>query len=81
MDRKNTEIDEAKSQSKRKLEAAEEEIAKLEKKVQAVLRDAQIVRENKDLQINELRKLAEESTTSKNNRCGMPLEYLLTTCP
>lgn len=57
-----------KSQYKRKLETAEDEVTKLEKKVQTVLRDAQIVRDNKDLQINELKKLAEESTTSKNNR-------------
>ena len=68
LDRKNSEIDEAKGQYKKKLETAEEEISKLEKKVQTVLRDAQIVRENKDLQIGELKKLAEESTTSKNNR-------------
>ena len=41
---------------------------KLEKKVQSVLRDAQIVRENKDLQIQELKKLTEESQVAKNNR-------------
>ena len=41
---------------------------KLEKKVQSVLRDAQIVRENKDLQIQELKKIAEESQVAKNNR-------------
>lgn len=68
LDRKNAEIDDAKSQSKRKLETAEDEITKLEKKVQTVLRDAQIVRENKDSQIAELKILAEESQTYKNNR-------------
>jgi len=56
-----------KSQYKRKLEVSEEETSKLEKKVQTVLRDAQIVRENKDIQINELKKMAEETSISKTN--------------
>lgn len=62
------EIDEVKSQYKSKLEKTEEDNTKLEKKIQSVLRDAQIVRENKDLQIQELRKLSEESQVAKNNR-------------
>ena len=68
LERKNSEIDEVKSQYKTKLDKTEEENVKLEKKVQSVLRDAQIVRENKDLQIQELKKLAEESQVAKNNR-------------
>ncbi|XP_067932050.1 centrosomal protein of 112 kDa-like [Watersipora subatra] len=67
LERKNSEIDEIKAQYKKKLETAEGDVAKLEKKVQTVLRDSQIVRDNKDLQISELKKMAEESTTSKNN--------------
>lgn len=57
-----------KGQYKKKLEVSEEEVGKLEKKMQSVLRDAQIVRENKDSQIAELKKLAEESSTAKMNR-------------
>jgi len=47
-------------------------VAKLEKKVQTVLKDAQIVRDNKDLQIAELKKIAEESTQTRTNRSVSP---------
>lgn len=67
LERKNAEIDEVKRTYKTKLETAEESIAKLERKVQTVLKDAQIVRDSKDSQIAELKKLAEETAATKTN--------------
>ena len=56
-------------------------MAKLEKKVQTVLKDAQIVRDNKDLQIAELKKIAEESTQTRTNRSVSPPSPSLSPAP
>ncbi|XP_053938908.1 centrosomal protein of 112 kDa isoform X2 [Cuculus canorus] len=67
LDRKNDEIEVLKSSYKTKQNEAEETIRKLEKKVQTLVREAQVVREAKEKQIMELKKMCEQSTESLNN--------------
>ncbi|XP_060619050.2 centrosomal protein of 112 kDa isoform X3 [Anolis sagrei] len=67
LDRKNNEIEVLKTLSKTKQSEAEETIQKLEKKVQMLVRQSQVVREDKEKQIIELKKLCEQSTDSLNN--------------
>ncbi|XP_073435841.1 centrosomal protein of 112 kDa isoform X1 [Dendrobates tinctorius] len=64
LERKNNEIEEMKNLYRKKQAEAEEEARKLEKKVQTVLRESQLIRETKEAQIHELRKLCEESADS-----------------
>uniref|UniRef100_A0A8C3LVR3 Centrosomal protein 112 n=1 Tax=Chrysolophus pictus TaxID=9089 RepID=A0A8C3LVR3_CHRPC len=67
LDRKNDEIELLKSLHKSKQNEAEETIRKLEKKVQTLLRESQVVREAMEKQIVELKKMCEKSTESLNN--------------
>uniref|UniRef100_A0A8C0ZGL4 Centrosomal protein 112 n=1 Tax=Cyanistes caeruleus TaxID=156563 RepID=A0A8C0ZGL4_CYACU len=67
LDRKNDEIDVLKSTYTEKQKEAEETIRKLEKKVQTLVRESQVVREAKEQQIVELKKLCEQSNDSLNN--------------
>uniref|UniRef100_A0A7M4FR56 Centrosomal protein 112 n=1 Tax=Crocodylus porosus TaxID=8502 RepID=A0A7M4FR56_CROPO len=67
LDRKNNEIEVLKTLYKTKQNEAEETIRKLEKKVQTLVRESQVVREAKEKQIVELKKLCEQSTDSLNN--------------
>ncbi|XP_042309181.1 centrosomal protein of 112 kDa isoform X3 [Sceloporus undulatus] len=67
LDRKNNEIEVLKTLYKTKQSEAEETIQKLEKKVQMLVRESQVVREAKEKQIVELKKLCEQSTDSLNN--------------
>ncbi|XP_021566154.1 centrosomal protein of 112 kDa-like, partial [Carlito syrichta] len=67
LERKNNEIEELKMLYKKKQNEAEETIRKLEKKVQTLVRDCQIIRETKENQIAELKKICEQSTESLNN--------------
>ncbi|XP_053148933.1 centrosomal protein of 112 kDa isoform X2 [Hemicordylus capensis] len=67
LDRKNNEIEVLKAMYKTKQSEAEETIRKLEKKVQTLVRESQVVREAKEKQIVELKKLCEQSTDSLNN--------------
>ncbi|XP_070596417.1 centrosomal protein of 112 kDa isoform X5 [Erythrolamprus reginae] len=67
LDRKNSEIDVLKSLYRTKQNEAEETIQKLEKKVQTLVRESQIIREAQEKQILELKKLCEHSTDSLNN--------------
>ncbi|KFQ31410.1 Centrosomal protein of 112 kDa, partial [Mesitornis unicolor] len=67
LDRKNDEIEVLKSLYKTKQNEAEETIRKLEKKVQTLLRESQVVREAKEKQIVELKKMCELSNDSLNN--------------
>ncbi|XP_027626961.1 centrosomal protein of 112 kDa isoform X4 [Tupaia chinensis] len=67
LERKNNEIEELKTLYKKKQNETEETIRKLEKKVQALIRDCQVIRETKENQIAELKKLCEQSTESLNN--------------
>ncbi|XP_063097753.1 centrosomal protein of 112 kDa isoform X2 [Cavia porcellus] len=67
LERKNNEIEELKTLYKKKQNETEETIRKLEKKVQTLIRDCQIIRETKENQIAELKKICEQSTETLNN--------------
>ncbi|NXV73431.1 CE112 protein, partial [Atlantisia rogersi] len=67
LDRKNDEIEALKSFYKNKLNEAEETIRRLEKKVQTLIRESQVIREAKEKQIVELKKMCEQSNDSLNN--------------
>ncbi|NWX84570.1 CE112 protein, partial [Nothoprocta pentlandii] len=67
LDRKNNEIEVLKTLYKTKQNEAEETIRKLEKKVQTLVRESQVVREAKEKQIVELKKMCEQSADSLNN--------------
>ncbi|NXQ55829.1 CE112 protein, partial [Anthoscopus minutus] len=67
LERKNDEIDELKSTYMKKQKESEEMIRKLEKKVQTLVRESQVVRDAKEQQIVELRKMCEQSNDSLKN--------------
>ncbi|XP_043441012.1 centrosomal protein of 112 kDa isoform X3 [Prionailurus bengalensis] len=67
LERKNNEIEELKILYKKKQNEMEETVRKLEKKVQILIRDCQVIRETKENQITELKKICEQSTESLNN--------------
>uniref|UniRef100_A0A673UX18 Centrosomal protein 112 n=1 Tax=Suricata suricatta TaxID=37032 RepID=A0A673UX18_SURSU len=67
LERKNNEIEELKILYKKKQNEMEESIRKLEKKVQILIRDCQVIRETKENQITELKKICEQSAESLNN--------------
>ncbi|XP_060058596.1 centrosomal protein of 112 kDa isoform X1 [Erinaceus europaeus] len=67
LERKNHEIEELKIIYKKKQNEMEETIRKLEKKVQTLIRDCQVIRETKENQIAELKKICEQSAESLNN--------------
>ncbi|NXY30348.1 CE112 protein, partial [Pomatorhinus ruficollis] len=67
LDRKNDEIEVLKSTYIKKQKESEDTIRKLEKKVQTLVRESQVVREAKEQQIEELKKMCEQSSDSLNN--------------
>ncbi|XP_068120159.1 centrosomal protein of 112 kDa isoform X6 [Hyperolius riggenbachi] len=67
LDRKNHESEELKTLYRNKQNESEETIRKLEKKVQTLLRESQIIRETKEAQILELKKMCEQSTDALKN--------------
>ncbi|XP_068434263.1 centrosomal protein of 112 kDa isoform X2 [Clinocottus analis] len=67
LDRKNGEIEETKSVYRAKQKESEETIRKLEKRVQSVLRESQVIRESKEKQIAELKKMSDQSSDSMKN--------------
>ncbi|XP_048466767.1 centrosomal protein of 112 kDa isoform X2 [Rhincodon typus] len=67
LDRKNNEIEELKTLYRNKQKEAEEVNKKLEKRVQSLVRESQIIRESKEKQIIELKKMAEQSADSLKN--------------
>ncbi|KAJ8404264.1 hypothetical protein AAFF_G00340370 [Aldrovandia affinis] len=67
LDRKNGEIEELKTMYRTKQKDLEETTRKLEKKVQSLVRESQVIRESKDKQITELRKMQDENTDSVKN--------------
>ncbi|XP_063149547.1 centrosomal protein of 112 kDa isoform X5 [Candoia aspera] len=73
LDRKNNEIEVLKTLCRTKQSEAEETIQKLEKKVQTLVRESQVIREAKEKQIVELKKLCDQSTDSLNNEWGKKL--------
>eukprot|EP00063_Salmo_salar_P074761 XP_014049596.1 PREDICTED: centrosomal protein of 112 kDa-like isoform X2 [Salmo salar] len=50
-----------------KQKESEESVSKLEKKVQSVVRESQVIRESKEKQIGELKKMSDQSTDSLKN--------------
>ncbi|XP_067914608.1 centrosomal protein of 112 kDa isoform X2 [Heterodontus francisci] len=67
LDRKNNEIEELKTLYRNKQKEAEEMNKKLEKRVQSLVRESQVIRESKDNQIAELKKMAGQSADSLKN--------------
>ncbi|XP_078082136.1 centrosomal protein of 112 kDa isoform X2 [Mustelus asterias] len=67
LDRKNNEIEELKRLYRNKQKEAEEMNKKLEKRVQSLVRESQVIRESKENQIVELKKIAEQSADSLKN--------------
>ncbi|XP_069511154.1 centrosomal protein of 112 kDa [Ambystoma mexicanum] len=67
LDRKNSETEDLKTLYRTKQTESEETIRKLEKKVQTLVRESQVIRESKERQIAELKKMCEQSTDSIRN--------------
>ncbi|KAF6717499.1 Centrosomal protein of 112 kDa [Oryzias melastigma] len=67
LDRKHVEIEEMKSLYQAKQKESQELIRKLERKVQSVLRESQVICESKDKQIEELKKMSDQSSDSLRN--------------
>uniref|UniRef100_A0A3Q4AYE8 DUF4485 domain-containing protein n=1 Tax=Mola mola TaxID=94237 RepID=A0A3Q4AYE8_MOLML len=78
LDRKNGEIEEIKSMYRAKQKDLDEMIHKLEKKVQSVLRESQVICESKEKQIAELKKLSDQSTDSLRNEWEKKLHAAVT---
>ncbi|XP_063816911.1 centrosomal protein of 112 kDa [Pseudophryne corroboree] len=67
LDRKNNEIEELKTLYRTKQVESEDTIRKLEKKVQTLLRESQLIRDTKEAQILELKKLCDQSADTLKN--------------
>ncbi|XP_070779456.1 centrosomal protein of 112 kDa [Enoplosus armatus] len=78
LDRKNGEIEEMKSAYRAKQKDSEEMIRKLEKKVQSVLRESQVICESKEKQIAELKKMSDQSADSLKNEWEKKLHAAVT---
>ncbi|XP_041672866.1 centrosomal protein of 112 kDa [Cheilinus undulatus] len=78
LDRKNGEIEEMKSMYRVKQRESEELIRKLEKKVQSVLRESQVICESKEKQIAELKKMSDQSADSLKNEWEKKLHAAVT---
>ncbi|XP_072270178.1 centrosomal protein of 112 kDa [Pyxicephalus adspersus] len=78
LDRKNNEMEELKTLYKNQQNESEETIRKLEKKVQTLLRESQIIRETKEAQILELKKMCEQSAESLKNEWEKKLHLAVT---
>nr|XP_014341693.1 PREDICTED: centrosomal protein of 112 kDa isoform X2 [Latimeria chalumnae] len=75
--RKNNEIEELKTLYRNKQNEAEETIKKLEKKVQNLVRESQVIRESKEKQIEELKKMSDQSTDSLKNEWEKKLHNIV----
>ncbi|XP_059139719.1 centrosomal protein of 112 kDa-like [Physella acuta] len=67
LDRKNAEIEDVKNQSKVKTKELEEMNAKLDRKVQTLMKEAEFIRQTKDKQISDLKKREEETNEMRKN--------------
>uniref|UniRef100_A0A3B4B8P6 Centrosomal protein 112 n=1 Tax=Periophthalmus magnuspinnatus TaxID=409849 RepID=A0A3B4B8P6_9GOBI len=76
--RKNGEIEELKSTYLAKQKQSEETIRKLERKVQSMLRESQVITESKEKQIAELKKMADQSSDSLKNEWEKKLHAAVT---
>ncbi|XP_058264587.1 centrosomal protein of 112 kDa isoform X3 [Hemibagrus wyckioides] len=75
--RKNGEIEELKNLHRSKLKEAEETVRALEKKVQSLLRESQVIRQSKDKQIAELKKMLDQSADSQKNEWEKKLHTVM----
>ncbi|XP_030646111.1 centrosomal protein of 112 kDa [Chanos chanos] len=78
LDRKNGEIEELKSVYRAKQKEAEETVCKLERKVQSLVRESQVIRESKEKQIAELKKMSDQSADSMKNEWEKKLHAAVT---
>uniref|UniRef100_A0A8C6TIN7 Centrosomal protein 112 n=1 Tax=Neogobius melanostomus TaxID=47308 RepID=A0A8C6TIN7_9GOBI len=76
--RKNGEIEELKSMYRAKQKQSEEMILKLERKVQSVQLESQVITESREKQIAELKKMADQSTDSLKNEWEKKLHAAVT---
>ncbi|XP_076842986.1 centrosomal protein of 112 kDa isoform X2 [Brachyhypopomus gauderio] len=67
LERKNGEMEELKSLHRAKQKEADEAVRALEKKVQSLLRESQVIRQSKEKQIAELKKMADQSADTLKN--------------
>ncbi|XP_062308757.1 centrosomal protein of 112 kDa isoform X2 [Osmerus eperlanus] len=67
LDRKNGEIEELKTMHRVKQKESEDNIRKMERKVQSVVRESQVICESKEKQIVELKKMTDQSADSLKN--------------
>ncbi|XP_078612009.1 centrosomal protein of 112 kDa-like isoform X3 [Branchiostoma floridae x Branchiostoma japonicum] len=67
LDRKNEEMEDVKQHYRGKQQELEEQVKKLEKKCQSLVKESQVIRENRDRQIAELKKMTEQTTASTQN--------------
>ncbi|PIK53212.1 putative centrosomal protein [Apostichopus japonicus] len=77
LDRKNAEIEEMKHQYRSKTKDLEETNKKLERKVHSATRDVASVKETKDKQIRELRKMLEQTNQTSQNHFEKMLQGAL----
>lgn len=80
LDRKNSEIEDVKSHYRSKTKEVEETITKLERKVQTLVKEASVVRETKDKQIMELKKMVEMTSDSQRSEYEKRLHDMETDC-
>ncbi|XP_064171281.1 centrosomal protein of 112 kDa isoform X2 [Anguilla rostrata] len=78
LDRKNGEIEELKAMYRTKQKNSDETVRKLEKKVQSLVRESQVVRENKDKQIAELKAMLDNNADSVKNEWEKKLHTAVT---
>ncbi|XP_066497855.1 centrosomal protein of 112 kDa isoform X3 [Hoplias malabaricus] len=76
--RKNGEIEELKRMYRAKQKEAEEAVRTLEKKVQSLLRESQVIRQSKEKQIAELKKMSDQSADSLKNEWEKKLHAAVT---
>ncbi|BFZ02650.1 hypothetical protein BsWGS_05689 [Bradybaena similaris] len=67
LNRKNNEIEDMKGHYKAKSKEMEETIGKLERKVQTLMKETEFIKQTKDKQISELRKITDESNEARRN--------------
>ncbi|XP_041362418.1 centrosomal protein of 112 kDa-like isoform X2 [Gigantopelta aegis] len=65
LDRKNAEIEDVKSHYRGKASDLEETVTKLERKIHSLVKESQVLRETKDKQVTELKKLIDETNISR----------------
>ncbi|PVD38829.1 hypothetical protein C0Q70_01453 [Pomacea canaliculata] len=76
LDRKNSEIEDVKGHYRNKIKELEEIITKLERKIQTLVKETTLVRETKDKQIGELKKMLEDTAETRRSEFEKKLHDL-----